>query len=47
MGGAVEKENNTKAVEKEFRGAKDALEAILHDIREFLEKAENNRTDDA
>jgi hypothetical protein len=43
----VEIENNTKAIEKELRGVKDELKAILRDIRDCLEKAENNRTDDA
>jgi hypothetical protein len=42
----VEKENNIKAIEKEFRGVKDELKAILHDIRDCLEKAKNTRTDD-
>jgi len=42
----VEKENNIKAIEKEFRGVKDELKAILRDIRECLEKAEDKHTDD-
>ena len=43
----MEKENNTKAIEQEFQGVKDELQAILHDIRECLEKAENKLTDKA